>query len=287
MEIIERKMPDNYVLVQFGDLHIGPKTCFTRGISRLVDRIASDPHCYAANIGDNVDSIVAGDKRYVADQIMSSVSTPGKQRNWIIQKFRPIAGKILAWGTGNHEMKLINTLDIGQEVADALGIPYGVYRYQLRMTDKKGKLMHKLFMTHGRSITRSQAKDPIQRKANYRASLRRLMESTGHTDCIYMGMGHTHCPDVVKPTIGQEIMLAERGGKIRQEYRVHNSQTANYIPPDARWYAVGGSFLRALTDSGSKTTSYAEIAMYKPVELGWLEIKVEDRQVVSVEKVVI
>jgi hypothetical protein len=144
--------------------------------------------------------------------------------------------------------------------------------------------MHKFYFTHGNGSLPKGAKDPIQRKANRKAAIRRKLEETGISDCIVMSFGHTHYLEVVEPTVHDALYITDDGHNHKQHYQVPSVQNADYIPPDSRWYCNTGSFRKLYTPSGSHIVDYGEVAMYGPTELGCIKITVEDRQVVKVEK---
>jgi hypothetical protein len=141
-------------------------------------------------------------------------------------------------------------------------------------------------MTHGYGAMGSLAKDTIQRKANIAAALKRKLEATGHTDCIYMSRGHNHKLIVINPTISEEVMLVDDGENIQQVYRTHQDQTASYIPPEARWFGCSGSFLNLYSPPGSYSIPYGEVAGYGPVEHGYISVKVKKNSIVQVDEVV-
>ena len=96
-----------------------------------------------------------------------------------------------------------------------------------------------------------------------------------------MAKGHAHKLLVKKPT--PTLYLTSSNEKIHQHYTKAGSGMKNfYIPPENRWYACTGSFLKAF-EIGVST--YSEIAEYSPTELGYIKIVVQDRDVVDVQEV--
>ncbi len=285
MELVKRKMPDNYNLYQVSDTHLGPVCCFKKGIRNVIKKIEQDPIGYMVFTGDAVDAIVPGDKRYAVYVTEHKLPTPQAQWKQVVKMFEPVKEKILGWMIGNHEYTIINTVNIGKEIAESLNVPYGGYMCKFTAVDKKGKVMHKFLFWHGNGSLRSAAKDPIQKKANRLANLKLKMVNTGHTDCIYMGCGHYH-PDqflIQPPTIDDEVTLTDRGGKIVQKQRNITKQNVDYIPPESRFYGVSPGFLMAYSEPNSGVISYSEKAGFSPTRLGWLELKIRDRQLVEVQ----
>lgn len=287
MEIITREMPDNYILIDSGDWHIGPLSCYIKGFKQMVERVKKTKNAFLFGKGDMIDCILPNDKRF-ASCIMgdNALLTPQQQADEVITLLSPIKKKILGLLIGNHEYKIINTFNVGRYIADSLVVPFGGVCTKFTAT-KKGKVRHKMFFIHGRKVFNSQSKDQLQRLANQKAALKLYLVETKITDSIYMSAGHAHKILAVDPTAAQELMLTDDGHQLQQQYRVSPHQDSNYIPPDCRWFGCSGSFLRTYAPSGSDTISYAEMAGYGPSEMGWLEVHVKKGEVQKIERVVV
>lgn len=283
MELISRVMPANYTAVDTGDWHLGNCNAHIDGIKEAIKR-AQEPDTYIVLKGDLLDSILPNDKRYAHCAV--SIPTPMQSLDLLTELLQPVRGKILAVLLGNHEYHLINTLNTAWELAKRLDAPYGGYACKFTALDEKHKVRHKMFLTHGHGALPAGAKDAIQRRANQESALKRKLEGTGHSDCIYMSMAHTHKLMTVAPTINHEVMMTDNGKKLQQQYRVHSAQNTQYIPPEARWYGCSGSMLKTNTAPGVGAISYSEVFMYAPSEMGWLEVQVENGEVAAVKKVV-
>jgi hypothetical protein len=138
-----------------------------------------------------------------------------------------------------------------------------------------------MFLTHGYGSINSSADDGVRRKANMRLSLKRKLKDKAG-DCILMGMAHTHKLIVSKPE--ETLYLTDNGKQIKQNYTA-SKHTDGYIHPDHRWYVNTGSFYRLYGKDG--ISGYAERAGYDPVELGYILIKVRNREIIAVEKVLL
>lgn len=280
-------MPKDYRLVHASDLHLGPLCCFKEGIQDMVDEIKNNDDMYLAFTGDAIDAILPNDKRYAhatmnkAEWLMS----PQQQADAVIALFEPIKDKIIGWGFGNHEYKIINTLDIGMYISKALGVPYGGVMFKFIARHPNNRPAHKFLFTHGAGSLRSHAKDPVQRKANIQAALKQKLINTGHTDCIYMGQGHAHKEILVRPTVSDEILLTDEQYELLQESRYFAEQNAKYIPPECRWYGCSPGFLKTYTPTGTYTVSYSEMAGYGPTRLGWLTLHIKDHKLAFVETI--
>lgn len=288
MELIKKQMPRDYVIIDSSDYHYGSANCARESIKEMIDKVATNKNYFLINKGDSIEAILPNDKRYAncSMDIKENLLTPQQQADAVIKDFSPIKNKILAWGFGNHEYKLLNTLDFGRYIAAQLGVPYGTYAYKFTSLDKNNNVMNKMFFTHGYGQLSSNAKDDIQRLANKKAALKNKLCKSGFGDCIYMSMGHTHQLMVVDPTVEDKLFLTDNGDQIKQHYHVISEQNVSYIPPDSRWYGCSGSFLKLYSTPGSFAISYAEVAGYEPSEIGWLEIHVHDGKVAAVEKVI-
>lgn len=288
MELITAVVPEDFVLYDMSDLHVGSPLCSIGAIQEVVAEIAANPKARVIVKGDAIECILPNDKRYVHTGIMDEYKTPKAQADVVIDLFMPIKKKILAWGIGNHCLRLINTIDLAKYMADSLGVPYGAYNFKVSYYSKKdNSYMFKTYHTHGWGGSQSNAKDDIQRDANLRASLKHKLAKSGHADCIYMSRGHDHQLTVVEPTIQNRLYLTDDGTQIHQHYRQHTDQSASFIPPDARWYATTGSFRKMYSPSGSFATDYAEMAGYSPSEIGFVKVIVKDKQIVDVQKTVV
>ena len=288
MEIINADVPDSFDLYDLSDLHVGSPLCSIGALQEVIDEVAANPKARLICKGDAIECILPNDKRYSHTGIMDEYKTPQAQAEKVIELFSPIKNKILAWGIGNHELKIINTADLGRYMAKELNVPYGAYNFKIIYTSKKDKsYMFRTYHTHGWGGSQSNAKDDIQRDANMRASLKHKLAKSGHADCIYMSRGHDHQLTVVEPTIQNRLYLTDDGTQIHQHYRQHTDQSASFIPPDARWYATTGSFRKMYSPSGSFATDYAEMAGYSPSEIGFVKVIVKDKQIVDVQKTVV
>lgn len=283
MELISRVMPSDYTVIDTGDWHLGNVNAHMDGIKEVIAQLHR-PNTFAVLKGDLLDSILPNDKRYAHCAV--SIPTPMQSLDLLTELLMPVRDKIIGVLLGNHEYHLINTLNTAWELTKRLDAPYGGYVCKFTALDEKHKVRHKMLFTHGHGSLPAGAKDAIQRRANQESALKRKLEGTGHSDCIYMSMGHTHKLMAVNPTINHEVMLTDDGRKLKQQYRTHTKQNADYIPPEARWYGCSGSMLKTHTAPGIGAVSYSEVFCYGPSEMGWLEVNVRGGEVVGVNKVV-
>uniref|UniRef100_A0A6M3JKD4 Uncharacterized protein n=1 Tax=viral metagenome TaxID=1070528 RepID=A0A6M3JKD4_9ZZZZ len=191
----------------------------------------------------------------------------------------PIAKNLLVMLKGNHEDKLWPIGNPTAEICDGLKVSYGSSAAKVTLVNKRGNLLYKMFLNHGRkSIHPSVADNPRRREENMRLSLQRLLrEKAG--DCVLMARAHTHRLLIMEPT--PRLYLRDDGNTIKDAY-TRAAHTDPYIPPDDRWYVSSGGFMR-LYKVGEE--SYAERADYDPMELGFAIVRVRDRVIQGIDKV--
>ena len=277
MLLLKHAIGRNFNLYLFSDAHAGSTLFYRKGFLKFIDTVKKDPIGVAIDLGDAIEAIMTDDKRYTDDTAREPI--PLKQAKDYIEMIRPIRSKIIVRLLGNHEHKLHRFGNIAQHICSQLDIPYGTFTSKILFTDKKtGSLMFKAFVTHGfRSIT-NQAHDPIQREANMKARLKRLlMEKAG--DAVLCAMGHTHKLIIAEPT--KKLWLSDDGISIKQRY---THQEGEYIHPDHRWFVNTGSFLKLYENNVS---GYAEMFGYDPVELGYARVEVRKGEIERIVKVIL
>ncbi len=278
----------DYEIYDLGDMHYGPLNNHREAVLEVINMIAARENRYCWTKGDALDAITPNDKRFssLSVDIKENWRTPQDHANVIVEDFSIIKNKILLWMIGNHEWKLLNKINYGVYIADKLHCPYGSIICKFTALYKE-EVQFKALLWHGYGSLRSQAKDPIQREANRKASLKYKLDALAHTDCIYKSMGHTHQLLVVEPTIGGELMLTDDGRKLHQTYKYSVAQDSEFIPSDCCWYGNSGSFLKLYTEPGAGTIAYGELTGFPPAEIGCLKLTIQGGKLVNVEKVVL
>lgn len=278
MKLLTKILPNSHNIMIFGDQHDGSVLSSKRGWETLLNQMNSEydgcSNNYGIDGGDMMEAIMVDDKRYSPEMLTEPL--PLAQIKRAIEKREPIKDKLLCILTGNHERKLWRFGDITQEVCEKLGVEAGTYTAKLIIQDKNEKLMYKLYDTHGSKSITSTADDPQRRLSNLQLILKRHLRFMAG-DCAVMIKHHVHKLLVCSPE--PELYLVDDGKKIRQKYTSWG-ENESYIHPDARWYGCAGSFLKLF---GEGISGYAEIAEYPPVELGWLILKVRDKQIVELK----
>jgi len=232
-------------------------------------------HNYGINMGDTLEAITLDDERY--DPAICK-NFPLEQMKDAIELLRPIKKKLLCMLYGNHEKKLMRFGNLTEWMAQKLDVPYGTFSAKLTYVDRKGRLLFKHFVTHGRKSINSIADDPIRRIANLKLILKKHLKYKAG-DAILMCKGHTHKLLVSKPE--SELYLTDDTRKLSQAYTT-SDHTQNFIHPDHRWYVNTGSFYR-LYELG--VSGYAEEADYDPIAQGFAVVRVRDRIIVGIDQV--
>lgn len=287
------RMPDDFNLFLYGDTQWGNVGTHERGLDKMFEAIHSEYRgCranYAVHMGDHIEGIVVGDKRFAFDQLKPKKYFLRAQIDHAINRERELRGKQLLLLNGNHEHIWSNTYgDICAEIADGVGCAYGMRAAVMRLERKKnGRPIGRVFVHHGAGRLTSNAKDSVQRMANMMAQLKLRLQGM-FDGAALMVMGHTHQLLVVPPDNAVK-MIAYRDGELRQAYPLQDDaiiidQTASYIPPEFRWYVNTGSFLRGYSEDG---VSYAEAAMLRPVEIGYCVAAYRGAKLVKVYREVV
>lgn len=280
MKLLTKQLENDHNIFHFGDFHDGSVLSSKHGWDKLVDMINSEyegcSNNYGIEGGDDIEAIMVDDKRFDPEKLTQPL--PLEQIDRAIELRQPIKGKLLCKLMGNHERKLWRFGDITEAICKKLEVDYGTYTSKITIKDKRGKLMYKIYETHGfRNIT-STADDPKRRHTNMQLILKRQLKFKAG-DCAVMVKHHTHKLLVCKPEA--DLYLTDDGNNIKQAYTEYG-QKESYIHPDARWYGNAGSFLKLY---GKGMSGYAEIMEYDPVELGWLILRIRNRKIVGLDPI--
>lgn len=282
MRTIKTIIPSNFNLFLIGDTHIGARAFHRRGFQQAIDMIMSPYDGVKTNkiafMGDAIEAIQSDDHRYDPESIDTKQAMPLNQMDGAIELFKPIRKNIVVWLTGNHERKLHRFGDLGQDMAKKLNVNYGGFNSRVTFIDKKGNLVFKAYLTHGRMGVGSRIDDPVDRENSMRRSLRRQLQAKAG-DCALMAKGHVHKCLVYKPE--KELFIMGDDDGLRDAHTEFD-HTSFPIPPYHRWYCATGSFLRLF---GEDYDTYGEQAEYDPIFLGFPIVIVRDRKIVDIVKI--
>ncbi len=282
MEILDysNKLPKDYNLFLWGDTHIGSISTSYEAIKTFTDKIKKDKKNFWAMGGDLIEGIAPNDKRF---SLLGHAhgggrsAMIGEQKKEFIKLFQPIANRGLWVLHGNHEHNLINMFNIVEDICERLNIPYGTYMAKINMGT------FKILDWHGRGIINPMSGDYKQIETNRQINLKRKLRHLAD-DCDIMAMHHVHQLIIHEPD--NKLCLVDDGQQLQQFYQspcIHAQDNGHRIIPEAnRWYLACGSGLKQFVQGHS---TYAEIAGYRPSELGCIKVKVKDHQLINCEKV--
>jgi hypothetical protein len=281
MVLLTKEMPSaDFDLVLCGDTHHGTRMRSVSGVQMLLDRI-SKKNTYFVFMGDATESITNNDKRYDPDTVDGS--TPLQQADEVIEQFRHVKRKGVAWLVGNHEGTIRGVGNLARDkICKELGIPYGTYSCRIAF-NKGGSNLFSGFFHHGNGQITSTHPDPMVRNAIMTYKLKQKLEPFGG-DCLLNAMGHTHKLLVYHPV--DELYMRSTTGAITADYTENSYNANSYIPPYLRWYVNTGGFLK-LYSKQNALSGYAERMMLQPVELGFVVVKIRDGNIKTTEKVLV
>ncbi len=108
-------------IAPLSDCHYGNPLFSEHHFIRTIRTINSKPFIFTILNGDLIECTT---KTSVGD-IYEQIGDPQEQRDWMIERLRPIKHKILGMTMGNHEMRIKQSgIDICRDIATALDIPY-------------------------------------------------------------------------------------------------------------------------------------------------------------------
>ena len=271
MELLTANLPYNHRVYFISDFHEGTILQDVSGLETTIQRIKHDPLARVVVGGDLAEAIMIDDPRYSSETMDKGKDIPILQYRSVIERLRPISGKILCIMAGNHDWKIVNRVGnlVRDYVCHELNVPYGTYSVKITIKDPKDRPMYKLFYTHGNGTLNSTAPDPVTRLANMRGMLKRKLQHK-FADCVLMGTAHNHKLVTLKPI--PVLYLTTTEDKIQQHY-TGSEQYAEYIHPDHRFYFSSGSFLKLFARGVS---GYGELAGFDPHELGYCIAHAED-----------
>lgn len=95
--------PPHINIYPLGDVHIGSKECDMELLQKWVEMVQNDPNGYAVVIGDIMNMGLKNSKSNVYEEVL----TPAQQKEVTYELLSPIADKILAGCSGNHEYRMV------------------------------------------------------------------------------------------------------------------------------------------------------------------------------------
>ena len=286
-------LPQTMRLYLLSCTHVGDLACHRKGMEKMVDVIKKDRNAYWGHLGDSVGAIFYLDPRYDVDMHAGKHQTANAQARDFAKIFHPIAGKMLFLLDGNHDNKLIKTVDIPYQIRekfvdkyekDISMMKYGSVEISAQITENC-----KIYCCHGAGLTNSRAEDRQRRYFNDCDSVRKkLVDQAG--DCHGAFMGHIHKLRVRKPSNPLHIVSNKK--KLQQMYpTAQDFKGVPIVPEQYRWYGSVGSFLKTKLVTperlmeGQRFDTYSAKKLYSTVELGCLRLDIKQGWLANVEEV--
>ena len=240
------------IVVPFGDIHLGADGCNKTYLRNTIDWIRKTPNCYAIGMGDYVDAIAIGDKRFdiksVDKEFLPELDNlPIAQLKYLEKLISPIKDKILCMIPGNHEDKFrqIHSVDIMHELNRDLGIEVGDFLSYLRVSFDR-KQFHTspvtFFLFHGAWCGRKTG-----------GKVNQIQDLASSYDFDVVCVGHSH--DLFAVT-SERLVLPP---------------TSKELIKEKRTFINTGTFMETTTSGGS---GYAERKGYPIAKIGTCRIDI-------------
>ncbi len=110
------------LIVPTADIHYDNPLFSKHHFEKHIDFILGHPNCYTVGVGDYCEAVTKISK----GDIFKQRASPQEQRDWIIEKLKPIKDRILGMVSGNHDQRIydLTGIDICKDIAKALNVPY-------------------------------------------------------------------------------------------------------------------------------------------------------------------
>ena len=141
-------------IVFLGDVHHGSKYSDTEAFIKTLNKIKADKNIKVILMGDLIENASA---LSVGSGVYEQTMNPAEQVKEICAVLMPIKKQILYMHRGNHEERSFrfSGFDIGQSIADSLGVPYVK---NMCLTDiDSGKQTYRIYTWHGYGSSQTSA----------------------------------------------------------------------------------------------------------------------------------
>jgi len=247
-EVWTINMKDNDVNIYLsGDTHLGSKQSDTEAWVDTLHTVRDDPIGFHFGMGDYVDSIVARDKRYDPFNRDPAFESIDDAFTFFEDTYKCLKDKSGGLLVGNHEWKLIQYCEMNEirKICHRLNIPYLGFSSLLELKFPNGKKLMG-FVAHGAGGGRKPG-----------SKLNRLDEVKGKFNNLdFAAFGHTH--DLVT----RPIITLQQDGRTIQSKVIHTAST--------------GSYLRNYVP---ETLGYGERALYDPLPVGYIILKIRGGEI--------
>jgi len=213
------------------------------------------------NLGDTIDGIYRTDKRYHCETTTVSILA---QIERVAELSKIAKDTMIGTIIGNHD----NTIsgEIGCCIKHMLHQVYDHSNAEQKYLGATAMVdfqcpegMCRGLFAHGRIVCNSNTSDPVRDRANDKVKLQRKLQNFLADFKI---VGHGHKSIVVKPEPTKALTI----GEDRKEKMVDM-----FLRPE--WCAMSASMFASY--GNEDYPSYAELAMYPPQDIGYLEIDID------------
>lgn len=282
---IRSPIPDKAEVIITSDWHVGSRAFSYEALDKMFAWLKRKKNRYVIFNGDLIEGKPVKSKHFDPESLEENMQTAEQQVDWIRPRIEKIKDRIVAFGYGNHDLYLRPDYDWMRVMARELGIEkrLGGYQSWIELTPKL-----RVFMFHGRRSLPRGAKDPVQRKANRLAWLKRELEDLA-SSCHVMVHSHVHWLAVLEPILNVGLFNEDENVRRHTFVQPESVMTiagkqVHHVPKESRWYCCSGT----LRKSGSfQYIDYSEIAGHTPAAIGWLEMKVEGGRCVDIREIVV
>lgn len=244
-------------------------THFPRGkynlFTRVIEEIAEKPYRKLIGLGDWVEGIIPGDKRYNPEEISFFIKKYGDDINmldvqyeYVEEAFEPLVRhhQIIGLHNGNHELPIMkhDSMNLLRGMCKRLRTEcYGSGAAITSLRNHKGVINILSHHGVGGGVTPGYAYNQLDKHSNI------------FDDIDVIAEGHTH----------------KLGINISEDRLKHNGKGLHHTP---QYHLACGSFLGNY-DFGY--SSYAELRMYKPLPLGYVKMTIDGCKIREVATVVL
>lgn len=160
--ILVADLPTTYDYIELypiSDLHVGDPEFKEKEFLNFIDYVRKNERAYIITLGDLVNNAIKSSVSNVYNETMS----PNQQKKYIVEVLKPVANKIIAMTTGNHEHRNEKEVDndITQDIAIMLGIEEKYCKNDIRLKvcfgrrkDNTKKVAYTIYANHGYSSGR-------------------------------------------------------------------------------------------------------------------------------------
>ena len=255
MRYLDIALPTNKLLIT-SCWHIGNPSINEDGINLFLERAKTTPWVH---LGDGIEAITPTDPRFSMGTHAMSVMA---QADYFASLMSEAKNTCIGLSVGNHEWKLSAKIgNVTGMICKMAGIKYLSGAAYATMKVNGG--VSTAFFAHGGGTMGFRAGEPERIKTNKKVRLRDILKPF---DADLKAIGHFHTTVLAPPVFEDRLNHKFRPRCVKPGWCVATpSMFGNYGAEDEAELA-----------SDEAMPSYAEIQLYPPTRLGWVEIEFDD-----------